>query len=309
MFTKTRATWSSLLLAMAIMLWAGSATIAQDSNWHVSKASGDVWFTSTDAQPVALTNTAIIRAGDTVRTGPNGRALLVRGAESILVSANSIVSIPANQSDGRATTTIFQQAGTILLDVERRNVQHFEVATPYLAAVVKGTQFQVTVNNIGTQVSELRGQVQVSDYRSGQYVLVNQDQTAQVASQQPGLSVSGRGVLNSVQQGTPSRSAISPITIPKEGFTAPDLTQNRPRNQTPVPERHAQAQSSSPSPDVTRQQGPASRFVTWGKEILTQGGRQNRDDDMTLILAFTGFTGLFVAVGAAIFRRKPKNKK
>ena len=44
------------------------------------------------------------------------------------------------------------EAGSILLDVEKRNVQHFEVETPYLAAVVKGTQFRVTVGPTGSRV-------------------------------------------------------------------------------------------------------------------------------------------------------------
>ena len=155
------------------------------------------------SQPVALTTDVMLNAGDVVRTGQNGRVLLVRGAETILVSANSIVGIPAEKKEG-LSTTIMHQAGTILLEVEKRNVQHFEVATPYLAAVVKGTQFRVTITNTGSQVDVLRGQVQVKDYKSGQYALVNPQQVARVASQGTGgLSLSGRGTLSPIQQGTP----------------------------------------------------------------------------------------------------------
>jgi hypothetical protein len=67
-----------------------------------------------------------------------------------------VVDIPAEKKEGLATT-IKQQAGSILLEVEKKNVKHFEVETPYAAAVVKGTQFRVTVTTSGTKVDVVRG--------------------------------------------------------------------------------------------------------------------------------------------------------
>src|SRR6185436_6771770 len=98
--------------------------------------------------------------GDSISTGPNGRVLLTRGAETILVSPNSSIGIPEKKGD--LSTTITQRAGTILLEVEKRNVKHFEVETPYLAAVVKGTQFRVTVDKATSRVDVVRGQVEVT---------------------------------------------------------------------------------------------------------------------------------------------------
>ena len=80
------------------------------------------------------------------------------------------------------TTTIIQQSGSILLEVEKKNVQHFQVETPYLAAVVKGTQFRVTVGNSESRVDVLRGQVEVADFKSGQFAMVAPGQAAQVSS-------------------------------------------------------------------------------------------------------------------------------
>jgi ferric-dicitrate binding protein FerR (iron transport regulator) len=93
--------------------------------------------------------------------------LLVRGEETILVAPNSVIGLPTENKDG-LSTTIVQQAGSILLEVEKRNVKHFEVETPYLAAVVKGTQFRVSVNAASTSIEVIRGQVEVADFRSGQ---------------------------------------------------------------------------------------------------------------------------------------------
>src|SRR6185503_10903504 len=102
------------------------------------------------------------------------------------------------------STTITQQAGVILLDVEKRNVPHFEVETPYLAAVVKGTQFRVSVEKGTSRVAVLRGQVQVADFKSGQNVLVMPGQVARTSGQATGgLMLSGQGRLNTIERGAP----------------------------------------------------------------------------------------------------------
>jgi hypothetical protein len=141
--------------------------------------------------------------------------MLVRGQETILISPNSVVGIPTETKEG-LSTTIVQQAGSILLDVEKRNVQHFEVETPYLAAVVKGTQFRVSVNRNDATVEVLRGEVEVSDFKSGQFALVLPGQTAKVLVQGAGgLSLSGTGTLNSIRKGEPRASSVSPVSCPR----------------------------------------------------------------------------------------------
>src|SRR6476646_8474546 len=172
----------SLLLVLLVLLCSGGAqAIAQEPVWRVAKSSGDVSIVSSGAQQVALTQGTVVKPGDTVRTGRNGRVLLLRGAESILIEPNSDVGIPAEQKDG-LSTTVLQKAGSILLEVEKRNVQHFQVETPYLAAVVKGTQFRVTVKRDGARVDVVRGQVEVADFKSGKFALVLPGQVAQVSA-------------------------------------------------------------------------------------------------------------------------------
>src|SRR5258708_2540888 len=156
------------ILAIALVVGAASsARAAEEGTWSVSKSSGEVWITTTDAQPASLTQEEILKPGDTIRTGRNGRVLLVRGEEKILISPNSVLGVPAEKKEG-LSTTIVQQAGSILLEVEKRNVKHFEVETPYLAAVVKGTQFRVTIGATSTSIDVIRGQVEVADFRTGQ---------------------------------------------------------------------------------------------------------------------------------------------
>ena len=210
------------ILAMALVLGAASsARAAEDGTWSVSKSSGEVWVTTTGAEPVSLSHEEILKPGDTIRTGRTGRVLLVRGEETILISPNSVIGLPAEKKEG-LSTTIVQQAGSILLEVEKRNVKHFEVETPYLAAVVKGTQFSVTVKPASTSVDVRRGQVEVSDFKSGQIAQVMPGQVATAfAHGKPGLVLSGSGTFNPIEQGKPRASSIDRIPVPKSGLFAP----------------------------------------------------------------------------------------
>jgi hypothetical protein len=213
--------FSRILTTAFVLVVASSALAAEDGVWRVSKSSGEVWMMTSGTQQASLTKEEVLKPGDTIRTGHNGRVLLVRGEETILVSPNSVIGMPTETKDG-LSTTILQQAGSILLEVEKRNVKHFEVETPYLAAVVKGTQFRVSVNATSTSVDVLRGQVEVTDFKSGQIAQVMPGQHATAFAQgKPGLSLSGSGTLNPIEQGKPRPSSIDRIMVPKMGLSAP----------------------------------------------------------------------------------------
>ncbi|WFU27694.1 FecR family protein [Bradyrhizobium sp. CB1717] len=200
---------------------ASGAFAADDGVWSVSKATGEVWVATDGAQQVSLNQERTLKPGNTIRTGRNGRVLLVRGEETILISPNSVVGLPAEKKDG-LSTTIIQQAGSILLEVEKRNVKHFEVETPYLAAVVKGTQFSVTVGAGSTKVGVLRGQVEVSDFKTGQIAQVMPGQSATAFEHgKPGLSLGGSGTFNPIEHGKPRASTIERLPVPKSGLSAP----------------------------------------------------------------------------------------
>jgi|GEM_PF-301216 len=219
MLRATRTFFAAGLLALLQAL-SPILAFAEDNVWQVSKVSGEAWIAGSGVQQVSLGQATTLKPGDTIRTGRNGRVLLVRGAESMLISANSQVAVPTTSGSGRST--ILQQAGSILLDVEKKNVQHFEVETPFLAAVVKGTQFRVTVTSGSAKVDVQRGQVQVSDFRSGQFVLVQPGQAASVAGTGvAGLKLSGSGQFNPTQQGAPRTPSIRPISIPRDGLSRP----------------------------------------------------------------------------------------
>ncbi|WP_315785411.1 MULTISPECIES: FecR family protein [unclassified Bradyrhizobium] len=238
---------------IACLIGATPAASAADGDpWLVNKSSGDVWVTSPGASQVSLGPDDALKPGDTIRTGPTGRVRLTRGAETMVIAPNSEVGLPTAARDGMATT-ILQRAGSILLDVEKRNVQHFEVETPYLAAVVKGTQFSVTISGRSTKVEVSRGQVQVSDFKTGQIAQVMPGQAATTFNTgRSGLSLSGAGSFSPIEQGRPRAPTIDRVPVPRDGLHAPReakgsvihaLNSNgpaiRPGASTPSPQRSA----------------------------------------------------------------------
>ena len=179
----------------------------------------------------------------------------------MLIKPNSVVGLPVEAQDGMATT-ILQRAGSILLDVEQRNVKHFEVETPYLAAVVKGTQFSVTVGAGSTKVEVSRGQVEVSDFKSGQIAQVTPGQIAtSFATGKPGLQLSGTGSFAPIEQGRPRTPTIERVPVPKGGLQAPreakgslirtvgptNVAPASPRATTPADQRQGAAATPKPA--------------------------------------------------------------
>jgi hypothetical protein len=254
-----------MMIAVLVCCTASNAFAAEGGIWSVGKSSGEVWVTTRGAGPVSLTQEDVLKPGDTIRTGRSGRVLLKRGEETILLAPNTVIGLPAEQKEG-LSTTILQQAGSILLDVEKRNVKHFEVETPYLAAVVKGTQFAVTVNAVSTRVEVRRGQVEVADFKSGQIAQVLPGQTATAfANGKPGLSLGGSGPFSPIEQGRPRAASIEQIPVPKSGLSIPrdagvgkliharrNTDGNRPKPTGQSSERHRSAGNAPAMRNVVR---------------------------------------------------------
>ena len=107
-----------------------------------------------------------LKIGDVIATGEKSRAVLVRGQEFVVVSPNSRLRISAPKQSG-GIVQFFEEIGNVLFRIDKKATPHFGVATPYLAAVVKGTTFSVTVSESGTAVQVTEGAVQVSTLDGG----------------------------------------------------------------------------------------------------------------------------------------------
>jgi hypothetical protein len=210
------------VLALIFAAVAGTAPLWA-TEWQVARSTGDVWIVSPSTQPVSLSAQVVVRSGDKIQTGPTGRILLVRGTESILIAPNSVVSLPKDK--GSQATTILHQAGSIARDLEKKEIDHFEVETPFLAAVVKGTRFEVSINRYGADVRVLDRKVSVSDHHTGQFALVSAGQLASVsASDKGGLRLEGSGPLPVVNLGAPRKSHLERVPVPAKGLRPPRMT-------------------------------------------------------------------------------------
>jgi FecR-like protein len=314
-----------LVLAAAFMLAiTPSLVAAEDSIWSVTKSSGEVWISSGDVQQASLKTDDSIKPGDTVRTGRNGRVLLVRGEEHIMIAPNSVVGLPSQPTEG-LSTTIVQKAGSILLEVEKRNVKHFEVETPYLAAVVKGTQFRVSVNATSTSVDVIRGQVEVADFKSGQIAQVMPGQKAIAFEHgKPGLSLSGAGTFNPIEQGKPRPPSVNRVPVPKGGLSAPRHAANGQATRTLAaidrsggkaaatspPQRHS-ASTSHNAPRISSALGEVklnfhkvTHGLARGTTTVSNGGGRNSS---STIWSSSGSSSMTTSPGANSANTGPAN--
>ncbi len=192
---------------VAILLLTGAAAADQ---WHISRSSGPVWVGSDIAQLVSLGPATDVPGGATVMTGEGARLFLVRGEQTMLVGPNTVVTLP--DGDSKGITTILEQAGEVTFDVDRQKVKHFVVETPYLAAVVKGTNFTVHVDDEGGAVAVNRGLVEVQDLATGDIVDTPVGQMAQVSGQNGRLTVSGSGPRAVIRSGSPRAPLVKSLS-------------------------------------------------------------------------------------------------
>ncbi|MGV3491836.1 MAG: FecR domain-containing protein [Devosia sp.] len=174
-------------LALVLALLVPAAAFADD--WVATKLRGQV-LQLIDNQWVAIARGDVVPDDRVIRTGPNGRVDFRRDEETISLAADTQIQI--YDRVGERFTTVQQHFGTVEIEAEVRNVRHFAVETPLLAAVVKGTRFVVRSGKSEASVQVKRGRVEVTDKTTGAHALVPSGQTATVAVD-GSFALDGRG--------------------------------------------------------------------------------------------------------------------
>ncbi|MBI5112536.1 MAG: FecR domain-containing protein [Rhodovulum sp.] len=314
---------TTLMATLVSSLAVLSGAAAAEPQWRVAKMSGDVRVGTASTTTVALAVDAVLGPGTVVATGRNGRVLLVRGRESILVSPGSVMALPdATAEDG--STTILQRAGTLLLDVDKQPVQHFSVETPYLAAVVKGTQFRVTVGSGSSDVEVVNGAVEVTALATGRHAVVLAEQSASVSSSGPvDLSLRGPGRLNPILPGQPRPSLVAPPTD-RSARQAADASEHRDgavgAAPTTAPTTNTRLALSWPTRgDGTELMPTDDRAHGWYNplrsafehlgDVVTAADSLRYHEDATMTIAVSSSVGTLVAFGVAIERRRRRRRK
>src|SRR5690606_9123715 len=92
-------------------------------------------------------------------TGENGAAQLRQGDTQFSIAPGTALEIPASADPASLIDLVIQSRGSVFYDVAPREANRLRVETPYLVAVVKGTQFNVAVQDEGTTVSLFEGRL------------------------------------------------------------------------------------------------------------------------------------------------------
>lgn len=203
----------ALSFAALSFLFASPATAADkpSDKWIVTQLSGDARVVHPGARPASLSVNNHLAPGDTLLTGPTGRATLVRGGDYIVIAPRSELRLPATPQP-TGFTRVIQNLGTLLFKVQHTGIPHFAVDTPMLAAVVKGTTFTVVVDQNRSAVQVIQGAVQVTAITGGMREIVEGGRTVFVNHDNPKLLLDA----DKPAPTTPTRSSTS-VTISAAG--------------------------------------------------------------------------------------------
>ena len=168
-------------VVLALFLFFALPTAALASQWVASKVAQPASYTVDNKNWYKIKRGMTIPKRSWIHTGGRGRLILRRGEEMIMYRPNTLAYLRSSQANGRKTH-IQQQYGSLLLDLETRKHKHVTVKTPLLAAVVKGTRFEVVVGKKSAKVSVKRGVVGVISNSSGSSVDITSGQSAAVSS-------------------------------------------------------------------------------------------------------------------------------
>ena len=142
------------------------APFAQAADWMVERTAREVHYSLDGQSWQPLQQGMDVPDNAWISTGQSGRVILARGSERIVLRPGTIAGLQF-WGQGDSQTQITQTSGAILLSLVTRNQPHTTVQTPHLAAIVKGTVFEVAVTPEGSSVRVDRGRVSVRDRRSG----------------------------------------------------------------------------------------------------------------------------------------------
>lgn len=174
-----------LLFVAALILGASLSASAQagsDDAWHIVQSAGDVQVITEGDKPGPVDPRTELADGTIVTTGKNGRAVIRRGEEQVVLQPLTRLVLT------RATpgaTTILQSAGSALYRIGKKKTPHFQVDTPFLAAIVKGTAFTVNVSRTRADVVVSEGAVEVSSRQGSAMSLIKPGMSAAVSAAEP----------------------------------------------------------------------------------------------------------------------------
>lgn len=196
-----------LIVILVVTVFVAAPAVAGD--WVVTRLRGTVEQLVDEAW-VSLKRGDSIEYDRQVRTLSDGHAELQRNLEVLTLDVNTTIRIQQDADTG--FTTVLQDVGRLEVDAEVKNVKHFAVQTPYLAAVIKGTRFIVTADLDGATVAVDRGAVAVTSVGSERSTTITVGQTATVEKRKD-LTVGGLGPWPAILEKDAAPPQVAPPTL------------------------------------------------------------------------------------------------
>jgi hypothetical protein len=181
--------WSRPLSLAVLLAFCGTGTqvLAADSNLLVEEAVGAVKLRMSDRWETPVAGTAVVLPA-VVSTGDDGSARLRQNETVISVAANTAIELLDNPGSGLLQRAV-QDRGSAFYDIAPQGSSRFRVETPFLVAVIKGTQFNVTVSDDVSSVSLFEGQLRIEAPDVGDAVDLTAGQIAQRRKGDPRITV------------------------------------------------------------------------------------------------------------------------
>jgi uncharacterized protein YaiE (UPF0345 family) len=140
---------------------------SDQANWVVLEVRGSAtWRLQDTAGWQAFKQGQVLQPGSVIETGANGRVMLVTGGDELLVGSSSRLIVPIS----REPASLRHERGRVLVHVEPRRNRAIQVRTPLLSMGIKGTSFELVVEQDRDRVLVLEGEVQVTTPGSDEVV-------------------------------------------------------------------------------------------------------------------------------------------
>jgi hypothetical protein len=125
----------------------------------------------------------------TVSTGADGSIRIRQAATVISVASNTAIELLEGTEPGSPLQRVVQNQGSAFYDIAPQESSRLRVETPYLVAVIKGTEFNVTVAAETSTVALFEGRLQVEAPGVGDVVDLHQGQIAKRHKDDPRITV------------------------------------------------------------------------------------------------------------------------
>lgn len=150
---------ATFLLALTLAAFSVTA-LGADADIEIVTVKGDVRISASGQESAAKAGSTL-DLPSTVRTGRDGSTDLRQGDTTIGIGPGTELEFPAPGTPDGPVDRIVQPLGNAFYNVGPRGNRRLRVETPYLVAVIKGTQFNVAVEPDSGTISLYEGSLEI----------------------------------------------------------------------------------------------------------------------------------------------------